>query len=166
MSRERRHRLSSLRHMTFCSFVFLLYQGARGLIVMTLLHTFLAATFGHCLLLMTSWWNHLCHRYPIPLNHRGEWVEKRELKRLFVVSDDTLRSLNKDELQRRIALPCLLNLINKLWNFHWMKNWFQDECNCWQFLCCAYWYENNVYEESTSYISSRKSYLSFLWIHG
>ena len=23
-----------------------------------------------------------------------------------------------------------------------MKNWFQDRCNCWQFLCCAYWYEN------------------------
>ena len=37
MSRERRHRLSSLRQITFCSLISSLYQGARGLIVMTLL---------------------------------------------------------------------------------------------------------------------------------
>ena len=37
MSRERCHRLSSLRQITFCSLISFLYKGARGLIVMTLL---------------------------------------------------------------------------------------------------------------------------------
>ena len=36
MSRERHHRLSSLRQVTFCSLISSLYWGARGLIVMPL----------------------------------------------------------------------------------------------------------------------------------
>ena len=65
-----------------------------------------------------------------------------------------LRSLDSDELHRRIALAYLLNLIYKLQNFHWRKNWFQDKCNFWQFLCCAYWYK-------TMFIKSRVDFLYF-----
>ena len=87
MSRERRHRLSSLRQITFCSLISSLYQGARGLLVMTLLRK------GACLSRIEerteSYWSQSSDR-----SNEGElYSEEEEWISVHKLSESMLHSL-------------------------------------------------------------------------